>query len=253
MPHDAEIVADEKVSEIERRAQVHEQVEHLRLNRHIERCDRLIANQELGLDRQGARDADPRPLATGKLVRKAPHQGRVEPNPVQLQAHVLDLLPRTDQSMHNGRLAHDVEHAQARIERGVMILEDHLHLELPCPRIGGSEARERAATPEPFARGQWQQTHRDPAQRRFAATGFTDQADDLAFVDGEIDMLDCVHDLFAHAGAYYVGNARCKIRRLHETLRYTLELEQRRARRRRGGGHCRSPYPWASARSYIDV
>ena len=57
-------------------AQPHEKIQHLRLDRHVERGDRFVADQEIGLHRQRAGDADARALAAGKLVRKAPHRGR---------------------------------------------------------------------------------------------------------------------------------------------------------------------------------
>ena len=44
----AEVVADEQIGEAELAAQVHEQVEHLRLDRDVERRHRLVADQEAG-------------------------------------------------------------------------------------------------------------------------------------------------------------------------------------------------------------
>ena len=75
---DAEVVADEQIGEVERLAQLHEQVEDLRLDRDVERGDRLVADQEIGLHRQRAGDADALALAAGELVRIAAAQGRVE-------------------------------------------------------------------------------------------------------------------------------------------------------------------------------
>src|SRR5262245_25363435 len=51
MPNDTEVVADEQVGEPELLAQPHEEVEHLSLDRHVERRHRLVAHQELGLHR----------------------------------------------------------------------------------------------------------------------------------------------------------------------------------------------------------
>ena len=87
----AEVVADEEIREVERALQLHEQVEHLRLDRHVERRDRLVADEELGLDRERAGDADARALAARELVREAAHQRRVEADAVQLQPDVFDL------------------------------------------------------------------------------------------------------------------------------------------------------------------
>ena len=57
VPDDAEIVADEQVGERKRALQLDEQVEHLRLDRDVERGDGLVAHEELGLHRARARDA----------------------------------------------------------------------------------------------------------------------------------------------------------------------------------------------------
>ena len=76
--HHRQIVGDEQVGEAEPRLQVLEQVEDLRLDRDVERRDRLVADQELGLQRQGAGDADALPLAAGEAVRVAAEVAHVE-------------------------------------------------------------------------------------------------------------------------------------------------------------------------------
>ena len=45
--HDGEIVRDEEIGEPELALQVGQQVEHLRLDRHVERRDRLVGDQQL--------------------------------------------------------------------------------------------------------------------------------------------------------------------------------------------------------------
>ena len=68
---DRKVVGDEQVRQSELRAQVREQVEDLGLDRHIERRDRLVTDDELGLDRERPGDADALPLAAAELVRIA--------------------------------------------------------------------------------------------------------------------------------------------------------------------------------------
>ncbi len=58
--------------------QLLEQVEHLGLHRDVERRDRFVADDELGLDRQGPGDADPLPLAAGEFVRVAAQVARLQ-------------------------------------------------------------------------------------------------------------------------------------------------------------------------------
>ena len=68
-----EVVRDEQVGEAELLLQVLEQVDHLRLDRHVERRDRLVAHDQLRLDRERARDADALALPAGEFVRIAAH------------------------------------------------------------------------------------------------------------------------------------------------------------------------------------
>ena len=68
-----QVVRDEQVGEAELLLQVLEQVDDLRLDRHVERRDRLVADDQLRLDRERARDADALALAAGELVRIAAH------------------------------------------------------------------------------------------------------------------------------------------------------------------------------------
>ena len=51
--------------------QVLEQVQDLRLHGDVERRDRLVADDQLRLQRERARDPDPLPLAARELVRVA--------------------------------------------------------------------------------------------------------------------------------------------------------------------------------------
>ena len=145
--HDAQVMADEQVREVERRLQIHEQIEHLSLDRYVERGNRFVADDELGLDRERARNADPCTLPAGKLMRIATHQRRVEPDFIEHQADIFDLLFRRDQSMDDRCFADDVDNTHARIERRVRILEDHLHLELRASRGGGAHSLDRFAAP----------------------------------------------------------------------------------------------------------
>ena len=132
----AEIVADEQIREVEVGSELHEEIQHLRLNRDIERGDRFVADQQLGLDGQGTRDADARALAAGELVRKAPPERRVEPDFAhQLVDVVIDVVGGID-AMHARRLADDFGHAHARIERREGILKHHLNLEGGVAALG---------------------------------------------------------------------------------------------------------------------
>ena len=75
VPHDGQVVGDDEVGEVELVLQLLEQVDHLRLHRDVEGRDRLVGDDELGLDGQRPGDADPLALAAGELVRVLRQRG----------------------------------------------------------------------------------------------------------------------------------------------------------------------------------
>src|SRR5262245_770820 len=58
--------------------QLYQEVEDLRLDRHVERADRLVAHDQRRAERQRAGDTDALALAAGELVRVAPDHVRLE-------------------------------------------------------------------------------------------------------------------------------------------------------------------------------
>ena len=97
VPDDAQVVRDEDVREAEVPLQVVEQVDDLRLNRDVERRDRLVGDDQLRVQRERAGDADPLALSAGELVRVPVQVGRGEPDDLEQLLHLLPhLRPRAD-------------------------------------------------------------------------------------------------------------------------------------------------------------
>ena len=107
--------------------QVREQVEDLGLDRHVERADRLVEHEQLGLERQRAGDADSLPLAARELVRvtascaRAPRPTRSKQlrDPRRAASRrrfptIAAARPRSSRAVMRG------------IERRVRVLEHHL-------------------------------------------------------------------------------------------------------------------------------
>ncbi len=69
--HHGEIVRDEQIGQPEALLQVLQEVDDLRLDRDIERRDRLVAHDQVGIGSERPRNADALALAAGKLVRIA--------------------------------------------------------------------------------------------------------------------------------------------------------------------------------------
>src|SRR5205823_11280269 len=77
---DGQVVRDEEVSQAKLFLKIHQQVQDLRLDRHIEGGDRFIADHQLGPQSKSAGDADALALSTGKAVRIPPQVAYIEPN-----------------------------------------------------------------------------------------------------------------------------------------------------------------------------
>ena len=73
-----QVVGDEEVRQAESLLELLEQVHDLRLDAHVERRDRLVAHDELRVQRERAGDADALALAARELVRVAAGHVRVE-------------------------------------------------------------------------------------------------------------------------------------------------------------------------------
>ena len=119
--------------------QVLEQVEDLRLHRDVERRDRLVADDQLRVDRERARDADALALAAGELVREAVVVLGVEADDLEQLLHAALVLGGGAELVHLERLRDDEADPLARVQRRVRVLEDHHHL---APDTAASRARE---------------------------------------------------------------------------------------------------------------
>ena len=99
---DREVVADEQRREAELALQLAEQLEHARLHRDVERRGRLVGDQQLGLERERAREARALPLPAGELVRVAVAVGRRQLHGLEQLVH-LGRAPTRRPSPDRGR------------------------------------------------------------------------------------------------------------------------------------------------------
>ena len=89
-----EVVGDEQIGEPELVLQVHQQVDDLRLDRHVERRHRLVADDQFGIERQRAGDADALALAAGEFVRIGVHGLGPQPDALEQSGDALAALGR---------------------------------------------------------------------------------------------------------------------------------------------------------------
>src|SRR5579875_2519874 len=90
---DGKVVDNEEIRQRQLRPQVAQQVQHLRLDRDVERRDRLIEDNELGLQNKGSRYAYPLPLPPRELVRLARHLDLRDPDELEELRGSLCALP----------------------------------------------------------------------------------------------------------------------------------------------------------------
>ena len=211
---DGEVVRDEQVRKAQLALQVFKHVDDLRLDGHVQRGNRLVADDELGVRGERAGDADALALTAGELVRVA---GRLFAGDAdrgqQLANALVALLLALAQLVHVNRLGDDIADRHARVQRGVRILEDHLR---PAAVLLHGFLRDRLAVENDLAGGGLVQVQQRAANGRLAAAGLADKAQRLALLDGEGHV---VHGL-EHRGLEEAGGDR-------EILLEVSDLNQR--------------------------
>src|SRR4051794_23263798 len=196
---DAHVVGDEEVGQPELALEVLEQVEDLRLDRDVERGDRLVAHDQIGLEDERAGDADPLPLATRELVRIPPGVVRRETDHVH---HLEDLRLAGRASapavlpggVDPQPVADAVTDRRPRVERRERVLEDDLHpAAVRLDRAGrqlGDVDRTVRTVEEDRARRRLDEPQQQATDRRLAAAGLADETERLAAADRERHAVD---------------------------------------------------------------
>src|SRR3954447_267363 len=91
------------------------------------------------------------------------------------------------------RVTDDLPDPFAWVQRGVGVLEDHLHLPPQRSHLAAAEARDLPPFESDRAGGRLDQLQHRPAGGRLAAAGLADQAERLAALDPEADPVDRPH------------------------------------------------------------
>ena len=217
LTHDRQVVGDEEQAQAEIVAQRPEQLQDLRLHRHVEGRHRLVADEQLRIDRQRPGDGDALAFAAGQRVGPASLVGRRQADQIeQLAGSALGVV--TAHADVAQRLGEGVPDALARVERREGVLEHDLD-DASGPRIARPDAGAVAVLEVDGAARHLLEAGDAPPERRLAGAGFTDQADRLAAPDGErhaaqgrdgaaladperlVHVVDCGDRLFHHLDA----------------------------------------------------
>ena len=101
--------------------------------------------------------------------------------------------------MKNERLGDHVLYPEARVKRTERVLEDDLHIAPNTPQFGGVRLQQIDALEEDRARSRLDETEDEASQRTLARAGFTNQAQRLAFMNVEGNIVDGAN--LTHAAA----------------------------------------------------
>ena len=195
MLHHCEVVRDKQITELQFALQVLKEIENLRLDRDIERGDRLIADDELGLKGECPGDADALPLAAGEFMRIAVGGGRGQPDAVEQFGDAFSRPAAIDDFVHQHRFGKHAADGHARVEAADGILENDLHVAAQGAERGGMERENILAFKfhrplhDDAALG-FDQPQNRTTDGGFSAAGFADKAERFTRADLETDILD---------------------------------------------------------------
>ena len=194
MAHDEEVVGDEEVGQVELLLELVKHVDDLGLDRDVQGGDGLVADDEVGVDRQGTGDADTLALASGELMGVAGGVLGVEADVVhQFQDTLAALLFGLVHVLDIQGLADDVGDGHAGIQRGIGILEDHGGLAaVVCDVLRGLDG---LAAVDDLAAGGLVEVQDGAAGGRLAAARLSDQTQGLALHDVKGDVVDSLERL----------------------------------------------------------
>ena len=190
MLDDRQIVRDKEIGKPEIALQLLQQIDNLRLNRHVKRRNRLVADDKVGVERERSRDADSLTLSARKLVRISvlvilgKTAGAHDARDV-----VLVFLGRNDTVLPD-RLAYDLADRHTGRETRVGILEDYLDLGSDPAQFLARQFEDVDAVEYYFALGFALKAEQRASDCRFAASRLSDKAHGGPAFDFEGDAVD---------------------------------------------------------------
>ncbi|MDT4866202.1 hypothetical protein FQZ97_1010450 [compost metagenome] len=123
---DRQVVGYEQVGEPELALQLGDQIEDLRLDRHVECGNRLIEDDDRRIEGEGPGDADPLALAAREFGWEAIVVLGIEPDEFHQIAHPVLAVIAVSDVLDAERVADDRADAAFWIERAERVLENHL-------------------------------------------------------------------------------------------------------------------------------
>ena len=240
MLHHRQIVRDENHGEFHLAGEVAEEVQNLRLDGDIQRGDRLIGDDELGLDGQRACDGNALALAAGKLVRIFAHEPRRQTDFFHQRADRPGQVGLGDFAVDLNRLGERGVNGHARVERGVRVLKNHLEIGTCGAQFLAAHVGEGSAAESDGAGGRLDELQDGAAQSGFAAAGLTDESKYLALGQAQRHVVDCFDRAgdFAEQNPFLHREVGFQVVNLEVGVAHRLRLEVFALHTQAGGGVC---------------
>ena len=186
------VVRDQQEPHAVLRHEAPEQFEDLLLQHDVERCGRLVGDQQLRLECAGDGDDDALALAAGKLVRIARQRKfrRRQADAIEHAAGALLRVGAVGPGVPAYALGHLLADGLDRVERRHRFLEDHADIvaaQRAHPVFGrGQDVDPVEGHAARGSRGLRQELHDGKRRHRLARTGFADQRDRLPGRDRQL-------------------------------------------------------------------
>src|SRR5690348_2755834 len=147
LTHDGQVVTDQDVGDGGLVADVGQEVEHLRLDRYVQRGDRLVEDRDGGLGRQRPGDRDPLPLTARQRAGKGPGLPCVQADEFGEFGDAGPASARGPAVVQPEHLVDGGLGGLLRVEAGVRVLEYDLHFTAAAAAIPGRSDRPGPVVP----------------------------------------------------------------------------------------------------------
>ena len=182
---DRQIVRNEHVRQSHFVLQFFQKIYYLRLNGNVKRGYGLVADDQLGLYGESARNTDTLALTAGKLVRIAVVILRLQSAFLHNIHYVIVQLRLGHDFVHLNAFLDKTAHGHTGRQRGIRILEHELHIRAERAHFLFAEFGKLLAFEENFAAVRFVQLENGSAQRGFTATGFAHDADGFTLFESK--------------------------------------------------------------------
>ena len=122
---------NEKIRQAELLLEIAQQIDDLRLDRNIQCGNRLVCDDQFGFQGEGPRYPDALALATAELVRIAAEDAWIESDSLQKIGYPIVPFGSARDSVNRKGLTYNRSDRHSRVQRGVRILKDDLHIPAP--------------------------------------------------------------------------------------------------------------------------